>query len=91
MFTWKPETAPDQLQAITEGLARLPGAIEQIRDYHFGPDAKINTGNFDFAVVADFDSREDYLVYRDDETHRSLVADAIAPYIAQRAAVQFEY
>lgn len=91
MFTWKEGTTADQLKEISDGLSGLPSVIPQVRDYWFGADAGINEGNFDFVVVADFDSRDDYLVYRDDETHRELVTRAIAPCIERRAAVQFEF
>ena len=74
---------------IIEGLGGLPAAIAEIRDYRFGPDAEINEGNFDFVVVADFESAEDYLVYRDHPVHRALIAERIAPHLAERAAVQY--
>ena len=48
-----------------------PAAIAEIRDYRFGPDAGINEGNFDFVVVADFESDDDYVVYRDHPVHRA--------------------
>ena len=91
MFKWKPETTSEQVAAIEAGLATLPGAISAIRDYRFGRDIGENDGNLDFAVTADFDSREDYLVYRDDPTHRALLAETIAPFIGERVAVQFEW
>ena len=65
MFRWTADTTPADVSAIVEGLGGLPAAIAEIRDYRFGPDAEINEGNFDFVVVADFESEEDYLVYRD--------------------------
>ena len=32
-----------------------------------------------------------YLAYRDDPTHRAIIAEHIQPIIATRAAVQFEF
>jgi hypothetical protein len=90
MFRWKPGTTTAAVAAVTEGLGGLPAAIPEIRDYRFGHDLGINDGNFDFVVVADFADADDYLVYRDHPLHRALVAERIAPHVAERAAVQFE-
>ena len=40
-------------------------------------------------VVADFDSVDDYLVYRDHPDHRALIADLVTGHVATRAAVQY--
>jgi hypothetical protein len=50
----------------------------------------VNTGNADFAVVAEFDDEAGYLVYRDDPEHRRIIAEYLRPILASRAAVQFE-
>ena len=71
------------------GTRRPPGQIPEIRDYRFGPDLGINEGNHQYAVVADFDSVDDYLVYRDHPAHLTVIAEAIRPILAARAAVQF--
>ena len=89
MMRWTEDTTPADVSAIVEGLGGLPAAIAEIRDYRFGPDAEVNEGNFDFVVVADFASVDDYLVYRDHDVHRSLIAERIAPHVAERAAVQY--
>jgi hypothetical protein len=90
MFRFQPGTTGAQVQAIADGLAGLPAAISELRDYRFGTDAGINEGNFEFAVVADFDDREGYLVYRDHPVHRQVIDERIAPVVAERAAVQYE-
>ncbi len=89
MFQWKPETTEAQVEALVEGLAKLPGIIPQIRHYTFGRDAGINGGNYDFVIVAEFDNVDDYLVYRDDPDHNTLIAGLVKPIVASRAAVQY--
>jgi len=91
LFRWNPSTTSDDIDALTAGLAGLPTAIPEISAYRFGPDAGINDDTFDFAVAADFESRDDYLVYRDHPAHRAVLAERIAPHVADRAAVQYEY
>ena len=90
LFTWKPGTADDQLDALRAGLAALPARIPQIADFRFGGDAGINDGNHAFAVTADFATVDDYRVYRDAPVHRALIAELVQPIVATRAAVQFE-
>ncbi len=76
-------------QELARQLRTLPGTIGEIRDYHVGLDAGMNPGNYQFAVVADFDSVEDYLVYRDHPVHRDIIGKYVTPIVGQRAAVQY--
>ncbi len=89
LFTWSEDATEKQKAALTAELTELPGRIPEIRSYKFGPDAGINPGNYDFAVVADFDNEDDYLVYRDHPAHRELILGFITPILESRAAVQF--
>ncbi|MGI5267527.1 Dabb family protein [Nonomuraea sp. CA-218870] len=89
LFTWSPEATEEQKAAVAAELSALPGQIPQIRSYAFGPDAGINTGNHDFAVVADFDDEDAYTAYRDHPAHQAVIADHIRPILASRAAVQY--
>ena len=89
MFRWIEGTTPAQVQFVTDSLNTLPSIIHEIRRYQHGPDAGINQGNFDYVVVADFASVENYLSYRDHPVHKQLIADVLAPLIASRSAVQY--
>ena len=90
LLRWKPGTSVDQKRAVREGLAALPAAIPQIRNYQFGDDAAIVEGNFEFAIVADFDNRSDFERYAADDAHQKLIAERIRPILQERAAAQFE-
>lgn len=89
MFRFKQEATDAQKRAIAENLTRLPGKIDVIRRYEFGPDAGLSEGNFDFTVVADFDSEDDYRSYAAHPDHQALIADHIRPVLAERSAVQY--
>ena len=91
LFRWKPEATDEQKMLVAAELGRLPSVIPSIRAYVFGADAGINQGNAEFAVTADFDDEAGYLAYRDDPTHREVIAKHIAPISADRTAVQFEF
>ncbi|MEW9549620.1 Dabb family protein [Nonomuraea sp. NPDC050783] len=90
LFTWTDTATDEQRAMVTAELRKLPAAIPQLRAYTVGPDAGLNQGNHDYAVVADFDTVEDYLVYRDHPRHQAVVAEHIKPIVAARAAVQLE-
>lgn len=89
-FTWNPGTTDAQVQALVEGLRRLPEEIAEIRHYSFGPDLGLG-GNGDFAVVADFDDADAYRVYASHPAHQRVITELVVPIRATRLAVQFEH
>ncbi|WP_169952674.1 Dabb family protein [Microbispora sp. H11081] len=89
LLQWTDDATEEQREEVARRLSELPDAIPELRSYQIGPDAGVNQGNFSFAVVADFDSPEDYVVYRDHPAHLAVVDECIAPILAARAAVQF--
>ncbi|MEO5839070.1 MAG: Dabb family protein [Acidimicrobiales bacterium] len=90
MFRWKDGTSPATIGEVEVALAKLPGQISAIAAYTFGRDIAVNDGNYEFAVVADFATLDDYLVYRDHPDHKQVIVELIVPNIADRSAVQFE-
>ncbi|HEY7360791.1 MAG TPA: Dabb family protein [Streptosporangiaceae bacterium] len=90
LFTWTEDATAAQKHALAGELRKLPSVIDAIRLYHVGPDAGLNPGNFDFAVVADFDDADGYLAYRDHPVHREIVEKYLNPIVTRRAAVQYQ-
>jgi hypothetical protein len=90
LFRWKAEASEDDKRQVRDGLADLPGAIPEIRAYRYGDDAALAEGNFDFAVVADFDDADAYRVYAGHPAHTGLIAERIRPIVAERVAVPYE-
>ena len=90
LLRWKDGTSPAQIQALREGLSALPAAIAEIHRYEFGSDAAISEGNFDFAIVADFEDRADFERYAAHAVHQKLIAERIRPILRERAAIQYE-
>jgi len=89
LMRWKPGTSDAQKQAVREGLAALPAAIPEIQNYQFGDDAAIVEGNYEFAIVADFDNPSDFQTYAANDVHQKLIAERIRPILQDRAAVQY--
>lgn len=89
MFRWKAEASEADKAAVRDALAGMTEAIGVIRAYRFGDDAGVAEGNFDFAVVADFDDEAGYLEYAEHPEHQKLIRERLRPIIAERAAVQY--
>jgi hypothetical protein len=52
LFAWIPQPTDNQKQQVVAELRALPPLLSCLCGYHVGPDAGIIEGNFDFAVVA---------------------------------------
>ena len=91
MMRFSDDMTEEQKEAVRDALRRLPEIIPEIRAYRFGDDLGLRDDNFDFAVTADFDDVESFVVYRDHPDHQKAIAEFIAPIVKRRAAVQFEW
>jgi hypothetical protein len=90
LLRWKSGISDADLQSIRDSLAELPAAIPEIRRYVYGDDAGLAEGNFDFAIVADFETQLDYQNYATHEDHQRVIAEQIRPVLDARAALQYE-
>ena len=91
LLTFNDDATDAQVDGVAQALSGLPARLPKLRSYTFGRDAGINAGQASFAVVADFDTVDDYLAYRDDPEHRRILADVITPILAARSAAQYEF
>jgi hypothetical protein len=90
LFAWIPEATEKQKRQVAQELGALPPLLTGLRSFHVGPDAGIIDGNFDFAVVADFNDADSYLAYRNHPAHRAVVEQVTNPITKERVAVQYE-
>jgi len=90
MFSWNETVDAAYVVTVGQQLDALPDLIPEIGAYLHGPDAGINNGNFDYVLVADFASVEDYLVYRDHPDHQAFIANYLAGRLHSRSAVQYQ-
>jgi hypothetical protein len=91
LFRWNDDVDDAHVARVAAGLDGLPATIPEIRRYVHGRDLGLAPGNHAYAVVADFDSIEDLTTYREHPVHRALIDELLTPYVADRAAVQFEH
>jgi len=90
VFTWKVGVTDADVRALCDGLAALPGTIDEIQGYRFGADAGLADGNADFAVVADFADGAAFRAYASHPAHLDVVDRLLKPLLDRRSAVQFE-
>ena len=90
MFRFAEGTTDEQVQALADGLDGMPATVGTMADYRHGRDAGINETTYDYVVVGDFATVDDYLVYRDHPDHLALIRDLVRPILAERASIQFE-
>jgi hypothetical protein len=89
-LTWSDTATPAQVAAVVAGLQALPAQIPEIRAYTVGSDLALTAGNADLAIVADFDTVDDWRTYQDHPAHQQVLVERIRPILAGRAAVQLD-
>jgi hypothetical protein len=91
LLRWKPEVPEGHAGRVAEALRALPARGIPFGSYVCGPDLGMAGPNgYDFAVVGEFESEADWRVYMDDDEHERIRQDLLAPWVAERAIVQFE-
>ena len=73
-FKFKPETSPDQIQHLADGLGGLPQQIEEIREYRFGADVIHSERSYDFCLVSSFEDLDALQRYQVHPEHQKVVA-----------------
>jgi Stress responsive A/B Barrel Domain len=89
VITLKNGVSDSQVDAVLDGFASLPAAIPQIRAYNFGRDAGLSPNRFSLALVAKFDSVENFTAYRDHPAHQAFVRHLLVPVAESRESIQF--
>ena len=89
MMQLSSEATDEDVAAIIAALRSLPEMVPEIRSYSVGRDAGLAEGNFDIALVADFDDQAGYKAYAQNPDHLAVIAARIRPFLAGRSAVQY--
>jgi Stress responsive A/B Barrel Domain len=89
VFRWDDEMTDAIEQQLVTELNALAPTLPGVRSYRAGPDAGVIEGNWDFAVVGDFDDVDRYLDYRDHPQHQDIISRLSRPHSKERASVQY--
>jgi len=90
LFGWDDEMTDEMERQFAAELTALAPKLAGLRSYQAGADAGLVEGNFDFAVVADFDDADSYLAYRSNAEHLDIIRRFSGPHTRTRASVQYE-
>lgn len=90
LFRFGADVTGEQVRALAAGLDRLPEAVGVMLDYRHGRDLAINEASYDYGVVGDFATVDDYVTYRDHPEHRALIERLVTPIVTDRASIQIE-
>jgi hypothetical protein len=90
LWRWAGDVPDDHVDQVRSGLDALPSQISQIRSLLHGSDVGVSEGNYDYALVADFDNVGDWRAYRDHPAHLLFVEEHITGKFEDRAAIQYQ-
>jgi hypothetical protein len=90
MFAWADGVDDAHVAATTAAFDALPGKVEVIESYVYGPNVGTADGNSDYVVVGDVAAADDFATYRDHADHVALVQEFIAGNVSSRNAIQYE-
>ncbi|MFN3258096.1 MAG: Dabb family protein [Ilumatobacter sp.] len=90
MFKWNDDVDDAHVDATAAALDELTARMPEVRGYRHGRDLGLTEGNFDYVIVGEYESIDDYVTYRDHPDHRALIANYIAGRVSARAAVQYD-
>jgi hypothetical protein len=79
LFKFTAGTSGQQVAELSAGLNSLPVSVPEIRAYRHGPDAGILDTSWDYAVIGDFDSAEEFFTYREHPLHQKLIREHVEP------------
>lgn len=90
MFKWNDDVNQAHIDAFSEALTAVAASVPEVGDFRHGPDLQISEGNYDYVIVGEYASADDYAVYRDHPDHKALIERWLAGSISARAAVQYD-
>ncbi len=90
LFAWTSAATAEQKKRVATELRALRPLMTGVCAYHVGPDAGLAEGNFDFAVVGDFEDAASYAAYRNHPATQAVIEQSVQPIMRDRVAIQYE-
>jgi len=90
VFRFNEEVTDEIVAAIDAGLETLPDIIPEIVSFRSGRNIGITDGAWDYGVVAEFRTRNDYMTYATNPEHVDMIKNLVGPHVAEAARIQFE-
>ncbi|MDY0267312.1 MAG: Dabb family protein [Methanimicrococcus sp.] len=94
LWNLKPEaegkTADENFAQVKELLEGLNGKISEIRKINVFPNAPDIQGNFDMALIAEFNSKKDLYAYQKNPLHEE-IAVYVKKVVENRASIDYDF
>jgi len=90
LFRFNEDTTEAMIDHIDATLSTLPNLVAEIVTFQCGRNSGITDTSWDYGVVADFLSAEDYNTYALHPGHIAIVKNVIAPHLVDVARAQFQ-
>ena len=87
-FTWNDNVPADHAVTAQQHLYAYAKTLKGCISYTCGPDAGINDGNADFAVVSVFEDEAAWHAYDTADEHNRIRTEIFRPWVSVRSAVQ---
>ncbi len=89
LLKWKPGVSEETVAAVTEGFSKLADSIDEIAEYSFGKNMALAGSNFDYALIAKFNSLEEFERYTVHPEHQNFMDTLTTPIVESYGAVQY--
>ncbi|MFC8831518.1 hypothetical protein ACFT9I_39980 [Streptomyces sp. NPDC057137] len=86
---WSRELTESETREINQAMDLYVSTAVQPRSYSHGPDIGGKFGTFDYVLIADFDSEDEFLAFNSDPLHDAVRA-VLAGKVAKAEFVQFD-
>ncbi len=90
LLRFREDIPPGTLTAALAGLRALPTQIPEIRSMSTGRDTGLIPNGCDLAIVVEFATVDDYLVYAEHPAHRRVIEELLDPFVVERHRAQIE-
>ncbi|MFV1999363.1 MAG: Dabb family protein [Acidimicrobiia bacterium] len=90
IFRFNKGVTDETVAAIDAALATLPDIIPEIVSFRSGCNIGITDGAWDYGVVAEFRTQDNYKTYATNPEHVYIVQNIVGPNVTEAARIQFE-
>ncbi len=89
LLNWNSGVTEETILTVTNGFADLAKKIDEIKCYSFGPNMDLNGSNYQYALVAQFESLDDFNTYTVHPAHQQFMDSITSPIVKSYGAVQY--
>jgi antibiotic biosynthesis monooxygenase (ABM) superfamily enzyme len=89
LLNWHEGVTENTIASVTSGFANLANVISEIKHYSFGANMNLAGSNYEYALVAQFDTIEEFNAYVVHPKHQHFMDTVTSPIVKSYGAVQY--